>query len=141
MAGPTPLALGPHAFEAHGFGLGELGRELDTSWAEVDVAGRMSALHWVGPKSETVRITGVLFPAQWGGLSTLEGLRRDGENGRPLQLVSAAGKVYGRFVVMNVGDDWNFIDHRGVPMRDSYQLTLRRYTGGGSGLSALTRLI
>lgn len=141
MAGPTPMALGPHVFEAHGFGFTDVNRQLDTSWAELDVAMRFDALHWTGPKSETVSIRGVLFPQEFGGLDTLESLRRAAQNGEPMQLVSGRGQVFGRYVVVGIDEDRELHDASGRPLRNAYTLQLRRYTGAaGSALSVLTRL-
>jgi len=141
MPGPTPMALGGHAFHAHGFGFTGLNRQLDTGWAELDVAMRFDALHWTGPKGETVSIKGVLFPQEFGGLDTLESLRRAAQNGEPMQLVSARGQVFGRYVVVSIDEDRSLHDAVGQPMRNAYSLQLKRYTGAaGSALSVLTRL-
>lgn len=141
--GPTPIALGPYRFQALGFHMSDLSRDLQTPWAEIDVAMRMDALHWTGPKSDSATIRGVLFPNEFGGLGTLNGIAAAAKAGRPLTLVTGAGDVGGRFVVVSVSEDWGFIDRFGRPRRDAYQIQLRRYTGaGGFGgiLAALTRL-
>jgi phage protein U len=138
--GPTPLTLGPYAFQALGFHMSDLSRDLQTPWAEVDVCGRFDALHWTGPKSDTVSIKGCLFPQEFGGMGSLDGIKASARAGRPLMLVTGAGDVGGRFVVFGVTEDWSFIDDRGSPRRDAYTITLRRYTtpfagGGFAGLS------
>ncbi len=67
MSGPVTMALGPFMFRSHGFGYTDVSRKLDTTWAEIETAGRLNALQWTGPRSEVVTINGVLFPAEWGG--------------------------------------------------------------------------
>jgi phage protein U len=141
--GPTPIALGPYQFQALGFGMTDLNRDLQTPWAEIDVAMRFDALHWTGPKSDSVTIKGVLFPQEFGGLAALNGIAAAARAGRPLTLVTGAGDVGGRFVVVSVSEDWSYIDARGRPRRDAYQIQLRRYAGAsglGGILGALTRL-
>lgn len=141
--GPTPIALGPYHFQALGFHMTDLTRDLQTPWAEIDVAMRFDALHWTGPKSDAVTIKGVLFPQEFGGLASLNGIAAAARAGRPLTLVTGAGDVGGHFVVVSVSEDWGFIDARGRPHRDAYQIQLRRYTGAsglGGILAALTRL-
>ncbi len=91
-AGPVTMALGPFMFRAHGFGYTGVGRKLDTTWAEIETAGRLNALQWTGPRSEVVTINGVLFPQEFGGAATLEGVRLAAKSGMPLMLVSLGGQ-------------------------------------------------
>jgi len=140
--GPTPIALGAFQFQALGFQMGDLARDLQTPWSEIDVAMRFDALHWTGPKSDAVTIRGVIFPEEFGGLASLHGLAAAARAGRPLTLVTGAGEVGGRFVVMSISEEWGFIDAAGRPRRDAYQIQLRRYASASAGgvLAALTRL-
>jgi len=126
--GPTPMALGSYQFAALGFSMQDLSRDLQTPWAEVDVCARFDALHWTGPKSDTVTIKGCLFPEEFGGMGSLDGIKAAARAGRPLMLVTGAGDVGGRFVIFSVSEDWSLIDARGRPRRDAYSITLRRYT-------------
>lgn len=141
--GPTPIALGSYQFQALGFHMSDLSRELQTPWSEIDVAMRFDALHWTGPKSDSVTISGVLFPEEFGGMGSLHGIAASARAGRPLMLVTGAGDVGGRFVVISVSEDWSFIDDNGRPRRDAYKIQLKRYVTSGIGgavAAALTRL-
>lgn len=126
--GPTPVALGPYQFQALGFQFTDLSRDLQAPWSEIEVAMRFDALHWTGPKSDSVTIKGVLFPRELGGLGSLNGIAAAARSGQTLMLVTGAGDVGGRFAVVAVTEDWSFIDARGRPHRDAYQITLRRDT-------------
>jgi phage protein U len=126
------MALGPFVFQAHGFGFTGLQRKLDTSWAELETVGRMNALQWTGPRSEAVTVSGVLFPLEFGGQRSLEGIRLAAVNGVPLMLVSLGGAVFGRYAVQGVEEDRAFHDRRGAPRRNAYSLQLRKLTGGQS---------
>ncbi|MBT9383337.1 phage tail protein [Pseudooceanicola sp. CBS1P-1] len=137
MAGPVVMALGPFPFQAHGFGFTGLQRSLDTSWAELETVGRLNALQWTGPKSEVVTISGVLFPREFGGQTTLDGIRLAAQNGLPLMLVSLGGRIFGRHAVQRVDEDRSFHDRNGTAGRNAYSLSLRRLSGTLS-LSALT---
>lgn len=142
MAGPTPLSLGRYQFQSLGFHMSDLSRDLQTPWSEIEVAMRFDALHWTGPKSDAVTISGVLFPEEFGGLETLNGIASAARSGKPLTLVTGAGDVGGRFVVTGVTEDWGFIDASGRPRRDAYKITLRRYVKNtyGSYAAVLSRL-
>lgn len=133
MAGPIVAALGPFAFEAHGFGLTEIGRSLKTPWASIKVPGGMDALQWLGGDSDSIKIDGVLFPIAFGGLASLAGIRASAESGVPLHLIQrmggAVGNILSRFVIEGVDDNQTFIAANGVPMKNTYSLSLRRYPG------------
>ncbi len=131
--GPTPMALGPLAFRALGFSFQDVSRELDTSWAEIEVVDRLNALQWTGPKSDDVTISGVLFPEEFGGLETLEGLRRAALAGRPLMLVTVAGDVRGSHVIQSISEDRSLHTRTALPRRNAYRLSLTRYTAGAAG--------
>ena len=129
------MALGPFLFEAHGFGYTDVTRKLDTSWAEIETAGRLNALQWTGPRSETVTINGVLFPQEFGGDGTLEGLRLAAKSGLPLMLVSVGGIVFGTHAVQKVDEDRAFHDRNGTPGRNAYAIEVKRIGIGFSLLS------
>ncbi|AUR06978.1 phage tail protein [Phaeobacter inhibens] len=137
MAGPVTMALGPFAFRAHGFGYTDVGRKLDTSWAEIETTGRLNALQWTGPRNETVSINGVLFPQEFGGATTLEGVRLAAKSGIPLVLVSLGGKVFGSHAIQKVDEDRSYHDRNGTPGRNAYSIELKRVGAGFSLLSLL----
>ncbi len=137
MSGPVTMALGPFMFRSHGFGYTDVSRKLDTTWAEIETAGRLSALQWTGPRSEVVTINGVLFPAEWGGTGTLEGVRLAAKNGIPLMLVSLGGKVFGSHAIQKIDEDRAFHDRIGEPGRNAYSIEVRRIGSGFSMLSLL----
>jgi phage protein U len=131
------MALGPFMFRAHGFGYTDVSRKLDTTWAEIETAGRLNALQWTGPRSETITINGVLFPNEWGGSSTLEGVRLAAKNGIPLMLVSLGGLVFGSHAIQKVDEDRTVHDRLGTPGRNAYAIEVKRI---GSGISLLSSL-
>ncbi|KEP69638.1 tail protein [Thioclava dalianensis] len=137
MAGPVTMALGPFMFHAHGFGYTGVGRKLDTSWAEIETAGRFNALQWTGPRSEVVTITGVLFPKEFGGAGTLESVRLAATSGVPLMLVSLGGKVFGSHAIQKIDEDRAFHDRFGAPGRNAYTIEVKRLGAGFSLLSLL----
>ncbi len=131
------MALGPFLFESHGFGYADVGRQLDTSWAELETAGQLNALQWTGPRSETISITGVLFPQAHGGQATLDGVRLAAKFGMPLMLVSLGGRVFGMHAVQKIDEDRAFHDRKGTPGSNAYTIEVKRLGAGFSLLSLL----
>ena len=130
MPGPVSMALGPFLFRAHGFGYTKLERKLDTSWAEIETVGRMNALQWTGPRQDVVSINGVLFPQEFGGTASLEGLRLAAQSGIPLMLVSLGGKIFGSHAIQKIEEDRAFHDRFGTPGRNAYSIEVRRLSRG-----------
>lgn len=125
--GPTPMALGSYAFYALGFAFEGQGRGLETPWAEIDVTKRFDALQWMGPKAETFAIKGVIFEPEFGGQDSLDGLRNAAASGEALMLVTRAGKVHGRHVIISITEERDYIHASGVARRNAYSIELRKY--------------
>ena len=125
------MALGPFMFEAKGFSLADRGRNLDTPWASIEVAGGEDRLQWLGGSGRSETIRGVLF-SEFGGQATLDGLSRAASMGGILPLVAlglAPNNVFGPHVVEGVSEDHGFIDATGSPARNAYSLKIRSYAG------------
>lgn len=147
MSNPVSMALGPFAFEAIGFHYDGLTRTVNTSWADVAVAQRRNAQQWLGPTSDEVTIKGVLFPAEFGGQGSLDGIIAAAEAGEPQMLVSgdaAEGRIHGFHTIQGVEEDRSFIDRYGQPRKNAYQIKLKRHEGKvepGGLLAALVSLL
>lgn len=139
MAGPVTMMLGGFAFEAMGFGYDGLSRSVQTPWAEIDVAQGLDAQQWTGPKSDEITIKGVLFPAEFGGQASLDGLVAAALAGKKMMFVSgtaSAGLIHGWFTVQSVEEDRSFIDASGAARRNAYSIKIKRY-GDSSSLATL----
>ena len=140
MAGPVVMMLGGFAFEAHGFGFDGLRRQLDTSWASIEVAQSLDAQQWIGPKSDQVTISGVLFPREFGGQASLSGLAASALSGQKLMFVSgtaADGQIHGYFTIQSISEDRSFIDSNGAARRNAYTIELKRYGGSEATMKTL----
>ncbi len=139
MSGPVSMMLGGFAFEALGFGYDGLSRSVSTPWATLEVAQDFDRQQWTGPTSDEITIKGVLFPAEYGGQTSLDGIVAAALSGEALMFVSgdaAAGLIHGRFTVQGVDEDRTFIDADGTARRNAYAIRLKRY-GDGVALAAI----
>jgi phage protein U len=147
MSGPVSMMLGAFAFESLGFGYQDVGRKVDTPWADIPVAATLNQQQWTGPTSDEVTIKGVLFPVEFGGQSSLNGLIAAQNAGTPLMFVSGdagEGIIRGMFTIQSISEDRSFHDQRGRPLKNAYQITLKRYgaaSAGGSLMGSLGNLL
>lgn len=131
------MALGPFMFRAHGFGYEGLGRKLNTTWAQLETAGRFHALQWTGPTEDVVTVNGVLFPQEFGGQETLDGIRLAAQVGVPLPLFTLGGKYFGLQALQRVDEDRTFVSRAGTPGMNAYALEMKKLSSGFSLLSML----
>jgi phage protein U len=124
------MALGPFMFESLDFGYDGVRRNLSTQWADIQTVGGLNRLQWTGGDDDTVDVEGVIFPHEFGGLATLEGVRGAAAAGTVLPLVTLGGNVYGLYVIEGVSEDQSFHDETGRPRKDVFRIRLKRYTGG-----------
>ena len=136
------MMLGGFAFEARDrLGYEGVQRKVQTPWAEIKVAQTMDQQQWTGPTSEEVTIRGVLFPQEYGGQASLDGIIAAAQAGTPMMLVSGddyEGVIHGMFTVQGIDEDRSYHNAAGAPRKNSYSITLKRYgqSTAGGGLFA-----
>jgi phage protein U len=123
------MALGPFGFESLSFGFHGIGRGLATPWASIATVGGLDRLQWTGGESDKVSIAGVVFPEEFGGLDSLEGVRSAARAGTVLPLVTLGGNVFGLYVIEGVTEEQSYHDAAGRPRKDVYTIDLKRYVG------------
>ncbi len=121
------MALGRFAFSALGFGHDGVKRDLSTRWASLPVAGRFDALQWTGPQSDSVTISGVIFPEAFGGLETLDEMRKAAIAGEVLILATLDGLIRGPHVIEGIDEDRSHMTRTALPRRLAYKIRLKRY--------------
>ena len=82
-------------------------------------------------------VRGVLFPREFGGLANLDGLGRAAQSGLRLPFVSLEAisqNYFGMWVIEGVKEDASFF-LAGGPLRDAYQISLKKYQRAGMPIS------
>lgn len=136
------MMLGAFAFQARdNLGYEGVGHRVQTPWADIAVAQTLNQQQWTGPTSEEITIKGVLFPLEYGGQSSLDGIIAAALSGMPMMLVSGddfEGVIHGTYTVQSVDEDRSYHTAAGTPRKNAYSITLKRYgqPTGGSGLFA-----
>lgn len=136
------MALGPFQFQALGFGFTRRARSTRNEWAQIPVAGAQTVSQWTGGDGSTETISGVLF-SEFGGMSSLEGIRIASQAGTPLPLVDLSNglaNVFGMHIVEGIEEDRDVFGADGAALRNAYSLSLRSFTGGLEGFAPLSVL-
>ncbi|WP_316196560.1 phage tail protein [Bradyrhizobium sp. SZCCHNS3053] len=117
-------------------GFDTLSRDTQFTWTSADRLSRAPAMQFTGPGEENIVIAGRMYPYHFGGLSTLDRLRRAGNAGKPMIMVrfyplaDPAGygsEVIGNFAIRRVRDDQSKISIDGIAHKIDFQVELQRY--------------
>ncbi len=150
MAERVMLALGPFRFEMGSATYQSLAMSQSWRWPEQARIGREPALQFTGRDPVEIRLQGVLFPGFDAGLKQVEEMRALADLGKPLQLVDGLGRVWGSWVIVEVGDTRSVLMDDGQPRRIGFEMKLKAYgedetvtdySGGWSPFAVLMPLI
>ena len=127
MAERVMLALGPFRFEMGHATYQSLAMSQSWRWPEQARIGREPALQFTGREPAEIRLQGVLFPGFDAGLAQVEEMRELADRGEPLQLVDGLGRVWGSWVIVEVGDTRSVLMDDGQPRRVGFEVKLKAY--------------
>lgn len=120
------MQLGAFQFSVAAAAYQELRRSTEFRWPAQDLYGRLPALQYTGPGSDTITLTGVIYPEFRGGLGQLNKMRNIAGAGRPLLLVSGTGSILGRWVIEKIDEGQTVFAASGMPRKQEFTLQLRK---------------
>jgi len=124
------MQLGFYQFSINSAAYQEFQRSTGYRWAAQERVGAHDALQFTGFGSDSISVSGVIFPFHKGGLGQLDRLRLQASFGFPLPLVSGSGRVLGLWVVEGVSEGQKVFARDGVPTRQDFDIKMRRFDGG-----------
>lgn len=124
------MQLGSFQFAVSTAAYQELMRSTEHRWPAQERFGQLPALQYTGPGADTITLAGVVYPEFRGGTGQIERLRALADRGEPQLLVDGLGNVHGRWVVERIEERQTVFAARGVPRRQDFTLTLRKYDAG-----------
>jgi len=127
MADYVMMSLGPFRFEVGHATYQTLVMTQSWRWPEQARIGREPALQFVGRDATDIKLRGVLFPQFDGGLREIEAMRELADQGKPVQLVDGLGRVWGAWVITEVGDTRSVLMDNGQPRRIEFEVKLKSY--------------
>jgi len=108
----------------------ELSRVTEYRWAAQPRIGKADALQFTGLGPERIDLSGAIYPHYRGGLAQLDKMRTQALLGLPLILVSGVGRILGLWVIEAVTEGQRAFAKSGAPLRQEFEIRLRRYDGG-----------
>jgi uncharacterized protein len=126
------MALGPLSFEVLPLNATETQRVATGGWVDKPVVGRRPVLEWMGDGQDEMTIIAKLFPAKFGGLSSLAVVDAMRSSGMPHFLVRGDGTPLGWYAVITMTEKSTYLDQGGVGQVIEVNLKLRRADAPGA---------
>jgi len=123
----TMMALGQFRFSMNTAAYQSLKHSQSYRWVSQERIQRRPALQYVGLGSETLSLSGDIYPHYRGGLGQIKAMRELGGKGIPLILVDGTGLVWGQWSIIQIDEDQSFFHSNGQPLKQRFQLQLNHY--------------
>ena len=121
------MALGYFVFMRSTLPYQSTSREMSWKHPQNNVVGAMPRSQFTGKESETMEISGDLYPELTGGKLSLLALEMMAEAGVPYPLISGADfMIQGWFVITNIRREETAFFPDGTPRKISFTLSLQR---------------
>ena len=120
------LSLGMFVFSLSTLAYQELQRQTNWRHASNSRVGAAPALQFVGRGEDTITLPGIILPELAGSTISLDALRLMANTGKAWPMVEGSGRIYGLWVIENLGETKTIFFHDGTPRRIEFTLTLKR---------------
>ena len=121
------LGLGDFRFEIATAAYQKLSLNQSWRWPGQARINRDPALQFVGRDTGEMVLDGVIYPSFKGGISQMDAMRKLADQGRPQMLVDGVGRVWGKWVITEIGDTRTLFTADGQPRKLEFSLKLRAY--------------
>ena len=127
MAERVMLGLGEFRFEIATLAYQKFSLNQSWRWPEQARINRDPALQFVGRNVGEIELDGVIYPSFKGGLGQIEAMRALADAGKPLQLVDGLGRIWGAWVITEMGDTRTVFTDDGQPRKLEFRIKLKAY--------------
>lgn len=137
----TQMRLGSFKFGVYTAAYQSLERNTEYKWGEQALFMNYNDLQFLGPGTDTMTLQGIVFPEYKGGTGQIDQLRALGATGQPQLLISGFGRIMGQWVIGNIQEGQTIFAAGGIPRRQEFTVSLRRYDGTGGALGLVQSAI
>jgi phage protein U len=141
MAERVMLGLGEFRFEIATAAYQKLSLSQSYRWPEQARINRDPALQFVGRNTGEIDLDGVIYPGFKGGLDQVEAMRTLADTAKPQQLVDGLGRVWGLWVITEIGDNRTVFADDGQPRRIEFRVKLKAYGEDDSGQASMKQVL
>lgn len=121
------MALGAYRFAVTTGGYERLQRSTSWRWPTQERIGSAPAHQFMGPGTDKLTISGVIFPHFRGGLRQVDAMRAQAGRGQPLNMVDGTGVNWDRWVVMSIEEGKEAFMSDGAARKIDFSVELEKY--------------
>ncbi|SIO25626.1 phage tail protein [Halodesulfovibrio marinisediminis] len=121
------MRLGDFVFSTKTAAFQSASRSSTYNWAEQARIGNIPCLQFTGEGTETLSLSGVIYPTFRGGLKQVDAMRELAGSGKPLCLISGMGDLKGYWCITSVKEKNSDFLQAGIPQKIEFSLELKYY--------------
>ncbi|GAA0599952.1 phage tail protein [Paenochrobactrum glaciei] len=131
------LGLGTHIFEIMPLNFQEIERTTETKWPAISRFGGRPGRQFTGFGEDSMTISGLLFPEEFGGRDKYEAIRLTQAASQPVLMLgwavgaTMAANLFGRVVILSVSDTQSKFNYTGQSRRIEFSIEVAPYFGDG----------
>lgn len=135
---PPLLAIGPHVFEIFPLNLQKIEEELKINWPAIARFGVAPARQFTGLGESSMKIEGLCFNEEFGGIENYRALQVTARAGRPVDIIGwGAGASYaavlGAACILGVGGAHEMLGPDGIGRKLTFTIELGAFGDGAGG--------
>ena len=135
------MGLGPFRFTVPTFAVDQFDQQSSGRVASPEVMGAKPPTHLLGPNARTITLQSTFHPRHLnkaGGVM-LSAVHIACEQQTPLMLISLLGRVFGRYLIVSVGESNTMITSFGAETVTA-NISLQEYVGSSGGFIGSVRI-
>ncbi|SFQ14644.1 hypothetical protein SAMN05421853_102123 [Roseivivax halotolerans] len=121
------MALGSFRFGLTSGDYQTFRRAASYRWEKVDRIGRAPALQFAGPDTETISLSGVIYPSFAGSFRQVEQMRLQAGLGLPFMLTDGMGFIWQRWCIASAEETRTVLFADGAPRKLEFSVELMAY--------------
>jgi phage tail protein len=121
------LKLGSFKFAVNTAAFRQLKQQWTFNIAAQARIGNTPALQFTGQGEQSLSLSGIVYPGQFGSITAIDDLVKLAAAGKPLQIISGTGAVMGFWYIKNISNTKTIFLPSGIPRKIEFTLSLTYY--------------
>lgn len=121
------MQLGPFQFGLSTAAYQEFTRRTEYRWPGQARLNKLDARQFTGKGSDSITLTGTVYPEFRGGTEQIEDMRSTAELGIPLIMVDGRGNVLGFWVIESIEEKGSIFAEAGVARKQDFTIQIQKY--------------
>lgn len=131
------MILGNFKFSIKTASQNSLKRSTEYRWIKIERADELSYFQDLGIGSEKIEISGICYPGFTNDYTTFNEIRKIAKERKSHILITDAGEIVGKFVILSIVETQSFFDSDGKPRKIEFQMSLEKVEDNNSDFNVI----